>query len=191
MVKELEDAPRDEVVVLLDCDARGQVGVPPDSSFDLAVRAAGSILGAHARRARRAVLALNGLRPVAIPITSLDGDWHAALEALAAAEPDGTSGAADLVGREGGLAARALELTVVTARLEPRLVDRLAQRAMTHRGISVVWVDAASFTGRPTTREPALQRLSAAGAAVAVLRRGDDLAAKLGAPAVSAKVVHA
>src|SRR5438034_414078 len=96
MVKELEDAPRDEVVVLLDCDARGQVGAPPDSSFDLAVRAAGSILGAHARRARRAVLALNGLRPGAIPVTSLDGDWHAALEALAAAEPDGTSGAADL-----------------------------------------------------------------------------------------------
>jgi uncharacterized protein (DUF58 family) len=41
MVKELEDAPRDEVAVLLDGDPAAVVGPPPDSSFDAAVRAAG------------------------------------------------------------------------------------------------------------------------------------------------------
>ena len=47
MVKELEDSPRDEVAVLLDGDPAGVTGSPPDSSFDVAVRAAGSILRAR------------------------------------------------------------------------------------------------------------------------------------------------
>jgi hypothetical protein len=49
----------------------------------------------------------------------------------------------------------------------------------------VVWIDAPSFVGRPTRIEPELLRLQAAGVAVAVVRRGDSLAAVLGAaPAV-------
>ena len=44
MVKELEDTPHDEVAVLLDADGRSVVG----DSFDVQVRAAGSILLAHA-----------------------------------------------------------------------------------------------------------------------------------------------
>jgi hypothetical protein len=45
-----------------------------------------------------------------------------------------------------------------------------------------VWIDAPSFVGRPTQRDPALLRLQAAGVAVAVVRYGDDLRAALGAP---------
>jgi uncharacterized protein (DUF58 family) len=59
MVKELEDAPRDEVAVLLDAAEGVDVGQRPDSSFEAQVRAAGSILWAHARRGRRAVLVVN------------------------------------------------------------------------------------------------------------------------------------
>ncbi|HZC75851.1 MAG TPA: DUF58 domain-containing protein, partial [Gaiellaceae bacterium] len=59
MVKELEDSPRDEVAVLLDGDASAAVGSPPDSSFDAAVRVAGSILLAQIQRGRRCLLALN------------------------------------------------------------------------------------------------------------------------------------
>src|SRR5207244_7669851 len=49
MVKELEDSPRDEIAVLLDADAKAVVG----ESFDVQVRAAGSILDADGRRGRR------------------------------------------------------------------------------------------------------------------------------------------
>jgi uncharacterized protein (DUF58 family) len=55
MVKELEDSPRDEVAVVLDGDPAAVVG----ESFDVQVRAAGSILLAHSRRGRRAVLVIN------------------------------------------------------------------------------------------------------------------------------------
>ena len=181
MVKELEDAPRDEVVVLLDCGPACDVGVPPDSSFDEAVRAAGSLLHAHARRGRRCVLALNRARPEVHRIASLEGDWRATMEALAAARADGVASLSSLVGREGGVAARALELAIVTAHLDPRLVDRLAQLASSHHAVSLVWVDAATYAGREPRREPALVRLQATGVAVAVVRRGDDLRAALGA----------
>ena len=58
MVKELEDAPRDEVAVVLDADPDAVVG----ESFDVQVRAAGSLLLSHVRRGRRAVLVVNGAR---------------------------------------------------------------------------------------------------------------------------------
>ena len=59
MVKELEDTPHDEVGVLLDADGRSVVG----ESFDLQVRAAGSILRAQAMRNRRAVLTISSSPP--------------------------------------------------------------------------------------------------------------------------------
>jgi ABC-type branched-subunit amino acid transport system substrate-binding protein len=111
------------------------------------------------------------------------------MEALAAARPDAATSVAAMIAREGGVVARSLELAVVTTRLEPRLADRLVQRATTHRGVSLVWVDAASFAARPTSRERELARLQAAGCAVAVVRRGDDLRTVLGAPRLE-RVAH-
>jgi hypothetical protein len=59
-------------------------------------------------------------------------------------------------------------------------VDRLVQRALGRRRVSLVYVDAATFAGAAGSPKPELQRLRAAGVPVVVLRRGDDLAAKLG-----------
>jgi phage-related protein len=88
---------------------------------------------------------------------------------------------------EDSSAARALELVVVTARLEPALVDRLVQRALSRRRVSVVYVDAASFKGADRRAEPGLLRLDAAGVSVAAIRAGDNLAACLsGEPALGA-----
>lgn len=187
MVKELEDSPRDETAVLLDADAGSVVGEAPDSSFELAVRAAGSILKSHASRGRRAALLVNGARPTYQRVHSFDGEWHRALEILAAVEPDGHSAVANVLADEAGAAARAVELTVVTAALSPRLVERLAHRALAHHGASLVYVDGSSFAGvpadgalRPETSAQIL-RLERAGVPVLILRRGDDLAARLGA----------
>ena len=51
--------------------------------------------------------------------------------------------------------------------------------------MSLVWVDAASYApgGLRGHREPLLLRLQAAGVPVAVIRKGDDLASALSAPA--------
>jgi uncharacterized protein (DUF58 family) len=185
MVKELEDAPRDEIALLLDADASSVVG----ESFDVQVRAAGSILDAYVRRGRRAVLVVNSEQREVQHVHSPASDWRRALELLAAVEPTGTSPASRLLAEDDGPVARALDLAVVTARLESALVDRLVQRALSRRNVSLVYVEPASFTGAGRRQESALLRLHAAGVPVAVVRAGDDLAARLEGE-VAAEVVH-
>jgi uncharacterized protein (DUF58 family) len=186
MVKELEDSPRDEVAVVLDADPAAVVG----ESFEVQVRAAGSILLAHARRGRRSVLVINTPRREQQRIHSAHGDWHGALDLLATVEPVEGPPLVALLADEGGAAFRSLELAVVTATLQPRLVERLVERSLGHRSVSLVLVDSASFGGAPARRFPELLRLQAAGVAVAVLRQGDDLAAVLGAQSL-AEAAHA
>src|SRR2546421_5407966 len=163
MVKDLEDEPRYDVAVLLDADGSAVVGLPPDSSFDAQVRAAGSILRSHVRRGRRAVLVVNSALPAAQRVHSSDGDWRRALELLAAAEPTGRAPLATLLAVEESPASRALDLAVVTARLTPELVDRLVQRALSRRRASLVYLDPPPLPdGGPARRpQPAPLRLPA------------------------------
>jgi uncharacterized protein (DUF58 family) len=179
MVKELEDSPRDEVAVLLDGDPAGVAGEPPDSSFDAAVRVAGSILLAQVRRGRRCVLVLNTAGRELQTVAADGPEWQRALELLAAAEPDAPGAAAALLRSADGPTARSLELVVVTSRVDRSLVDRLLERALTRRPVALVHVEPQSFAGRAHRPEPELLRLQAAGVPIAVLRRGDDLAAVL------------
>jgi uncharacterized protein (DUF58 family) len=184
MVKELEDAPRDEVAVVLDASARAQAGTPPDSTFDVQVRAAGSILRAHALRGRRTVLVVTSQERELRRLGTDGGAWRGVLEALAAAEADGTTPVAAVLAGEGNAAAQALDVVVVTAELAPELADRLLRRAAARRGTSLVLVDRASFlegrTAASIAADPLVLRLRAGGIPVAVLRHGDDLAAALG-----------
>jgi len=170
MVKELEDSPREDVAVILDA-WRGC----PRPLFDVAVRAAGSILQAYAQRSRRAALVLGGA-VVEVQRVQAEGDWRRALELLAGAEADGADAPARLLAGERSPAALALDLVVVTPRIDPPFVERLIQRARARRNSALVYVDGTH------DREPLLLRLQAAGVAVAVLREGDDLGRVLGAP---------
>ena len=91
--------------------------------------------------------------------------------------------AATILADESGPAARALDLTVVTAALSPRLVERLLQRTLAHHGAALVYVDPVSFAQPGVRRQneatAQLLRLDRAGVPVATVRRGDDIAAKL------------
>ncbi len=177
MVKELEDAPRDEIAVVLDAQAsRGR-------GEELRRAGAGGRLDPPlARPPRKAGGARGQLssRP-SVRVSSLDGDWLVALGLLAAAEPDGTRPVVELLARDGGPASRAVETVVVTATVSGALATKLVQRSLAGQGVSVVWIDAPSFAGPSDAIEPELLRLQAAGVAVAVVRHGDSLAAVLGA----------
>src|ERR671935_575670 len=157
MVKELEDAPRDEIAVLLDADGASVVG----ASFDTQVRVAGSILEAHVRHSRRAVLVVNSEARDVQQVHSPAADWRRALELLAAVEATGEAPLARLLAEEDSPAGRALELVVVTARLEQALADRLVQRSLARRKVSLVYVDPASFNGGPRRPQPPLPKPSA------------------------------
>ena len=189
MVKELEDSPRDEVAVVLDADPAAVVG----DSFEVQVRAAGSILMAHARRGRKSVLVVNSARREQQRVHSRTGDRREALDLLAAVEPEPGPPLASLLADEAGVAARAESLTIVTASLSARLVDALVAHVPGRARVALVLVDAASFApgkGEAQSAFPGLLRLQAAGAAVAVLRQGDDLAAVLGGSGRAREAAH-
>ena len=177
MVKELEDTSHDGVVVVLDCEAAGAVGAPPDSSFDTAVRAAGSVLQTHATRGRVATLVSTGRGCTAIQVRTAHAELGGAVTALAAAIADAPCGLARALGE---LPTRGAgdELTIVTATRDPAAFAGVLALAA-RRPVSFVWVDAASFAGRPTRAEPGILRLAAHGIPTAVVRRGDDLAGAL------------
>ena len=181
MVKELEDAPRDEVAVLLDAAAGVDVGEPPDSSFETQVRAAGSLIWAHARRGKRAALVVNAASVASHGVGLDEAGLRGALEVLAGVEADGRFPASVLLTEEGSRAARALEVIVVTSRVPIDLVERMISRVSHGLAASLVYVDASSWNGG-AAREPGLLRLQAAGVPVAVVRRGDDLGRALGSP---------
>jgi uncharacterized protein (DUF58 family) len=177
MVKELEDTPHDEVAVLLDADGRSVVG----GSFDVQVRAAGSILLAHVMRNRRSGLTVTGSPPETCHVGSFDGEWRLALELLAAVEPTGGEPLTRFLGRDGSPAVHATELVAVTSALDAALADALLERSFARKPTSLVLVEAASFRagGASPAKDPALLRLQAGGIPVAIIRSGDDLAAKL------------
>jgi uncharacterized protein (DUF58 family) len=187
MVKELEDTAHDGVQVLLDCDPAGAVGVPPDSSFDAAVRAAGSILQAHAVRGRGATLVTTGSDGQVVPVRSTRGELGAAVTCLAAARPDARHGLAQVLHGNPSLAGTA-ELVIVTSTLDAKAFTA-ALAIAGRRAVSLVWVDAASFASRPTRAEEGVLRLAAHGIPTAVVRKGDDLAAVLSARSLEA-VAH-
>lgn len=178
MVKELEDTAHEGVLVLLDCDPAGAVGVPPDSSFDAAVRAAGSILQAHATRARVATLVTTGHDAATVSVRSAHSELGAAVNALAAALPDARHGLARFLGNPS--LASGSELTIVTAALDPAAFTAMVGLS-SRRPVSVVWIDAASFASRPTRAAVGLLRVAAHGIPTTVVRRGDDLAVSLSA----------
>jgi uncharacterized protein (DUF58 family) len=186
MVKELEEAPHDVVAVLLDCDPAGSSGTPPDASFDAAVRAAGSIMRAYSERGRRATLVTTGSERATVDIGSLAADFGAVLAALAAAEADAPHPLYRMLDGTRSSVSVAGELVVVTSVLDARTVNRLLEAASKHV-LSVVWVDAPSFSGRPTRAAAGVLRLTAAGIPAAVVRHGDDLGAALSAPRVESR----
>ena len=180
MVRELEDAPRDSVAIVLDVDARGVTGDAGRSSLDDAVRAAAGVTRAHAGRSRRALLVVAAPQPGIHRVQSLGRDWDAALDALAAVEPAEGTPLRELVTARGALGV-VPELVVITAR--PEIVeDALVARRAVGRFCALVAVDAPTYAGRePTAASRTLLRLASAGVTIAVVRNGDRLEEALGA----------
>jgi hypothetical protein len=137
------------------------------------------------------VLVVNAAERVSQHVHSPATDRRRALELLAAVEPTARAPVTALLAEEASPAARALEVVVVTARIDGALTDRLVQRALSHRRVSLVYVDAPTFAGASPRAEPLLLRLTSCGVPVAVARAGDDLKAVLSGETVAAEAALA
>jgi len=169
MVRELDDAPREDVTVVLDLDPEGNVGPPGRSSFDAAVRAAGAVALAHVLRGRR--VAIIGTAPTSSPVrvATSGNDWEVALDMLAAAEPVPGATVDRALLMTASPLARARDLVVVTAR-PGRAVQALLQLQLAGRSVSIVAVAAETYAGRQRRKDDtSLLRAAAAGIPVAVV----------------------
>ncbi len=182
-VLELQDNPRDETAVVLDCDPAGVAGPAGRSSFDEAVRVAGSVLAACARRGRPVALA-GAAGSSLLRVSGLDGSWEEALDVLAGIEPDERRTLAALLADRRLATARVQELIVISCR--PEGIDVAV--ALERRLAGVVLVDAPTYAGAgPSPPSPTLLRLAAAGVPVTVVRAGQDLATALGGGGLGAR----
>jgi uncharacterized protein (DUF58 family) len=169
MVKELDDAPRDEVVVVLDQDPDGVAGSAGNSSFDACVRAAGALARAYALHGRRVVIV--GTSPTFAPVNvrSSGPGWELALDALAAVTPVSGARVASALRSPAGPVHRAREVVIVTGRPAFAVEPMLELRARGRR-VAVVVVATETFAGRTRREaEPAVLRASAHGIPVAVI----------------------
>ena len=170
MVKELEDAPRDEVAVLLDGDATAGTAdrstsqcAPPGRSSGRMCAAAGAARSSSTRP--RATCRRSRPRATGTGPSSCSRRRSATPRPRLRAPPGGRRRRRPF-----------LELVVVTSRVDAPLADRLVQRALSRRGTSLVYVEAEPGPA------PQLLRLQSVGIPVAVVRPGEDLAAALVRP---------
>ena len=179
MVKELEDAPLDDLAVIVDQDHDGVAGVAGTSSFDAAVRAAGALALAHVQWGRR--VAVLGTAPVAEPvrIRSLGHDWEVALDALATMMPVAGARVDRTLRNPSATLSRSREIVVVTGRADIA-VEPLLELRRGGRTVSLVAVASETFAGRPrAAAAPALLRASAQGIPVAVVSADVPIEASL------------
>ena len=184
MVKELEDAPRDEVAVLLDGDAAAVAGRA--AGVELRRRRAGGRLDPAGAGAARAALrpdrqlgaardaggrvGRSGLAPRARAARRLRADRARRPRSRCSTRPAGA----------GGALARARRRHLARRRRRSCTGSCSARsRAAASRSSTSSRRASPARRGRP---EPLLLRLQAAGIPVAVVRRGDDLAAALRRP---------
>ncbi len=169
MVKELEDAPRDDLAIVLDQDADGVAGPPGQSSFDAAVRAAGALALAQVLWSRRVVLVGTAPETDDVRIGTAGHDWEVALDALAAVEPAEGARVDRALRSPTAALTRAREIVVVTGRPD-RAVEPLLELRRGGRSVSLVIVATETYAGRPRhAQQPAALRASAHGVLVAVI----------------------
>jgi len=188
MVKELQDTPRDEACVLLDGEAAALTGAAPDSSFDMQVRAAASLLRRMSDAGQRSSLVIHAAQRSRYRLGFGSGDWAAVLGELAAVEATAPRPLAEFLGESsrGPDAVDAARVFVITAGMSAILAERILGMASSQCEPAVVWIDAASFAAakrkQDTAPEAAALRLTRSGVAVARIRAGDHVGQALSAP---------
>ena len=188
MVKELQDTPRDEACVLLDGDAAAVAGMSPDSSFDMQVRAAASLLRRMSDAGQRSSLVIHAAQRSRHRLGFGGGDWAAVLGELAAVEATAPRSLAEFLGESsrGPDPVDAARVFVITAGMSAILAERVLAMGSSQCEPAVVWIDGGSFASslrrKDTAPEAAALRLTRSGVAVARIRAGDHVGQALSAP---------
>jgi uncharacterized protein (DUF58 family) len=205
MIREMEEPAGSDVTVLLDGSASHVVGVPPETNFELAVRATGSIADYALRMGRGVALVCHETEPRRVRLTPDGGGRRVLLETLAETRPDATAPLA--LALRSLLADRLMPLrsqsvTLVSMTLDEQLARALVALREDGVNLALLYVPGFSFTGHgallpflpprgeeggggaqprpaavelPVETRAMLMQVSSAGIRCVTLARGDDL----------------
>lgn len=190
MLREMDHPRGDDVAVLLDRRAAAVVGTPPDTNFELAVKAAGSLADFALRSGSVVRLLLQGVESRQESLSADLRGRRRLLESLADVEPEAApplGASLQALLRRRGTLAHVRSVTLVALSLDRDLARALLVARRSGLQASLIVVERASFQGDDADRagdrdgQSLLVSLSAAGVTCLNLRRGDDLAAALSA----------
>jgi uncharacterized protein (DUF58 family) len=183
MLREMDDPTSGDITVLLDGTAARVVGEAPQTNFELAVQAAGSVADFILGAGRGVNLLLHDSRWRQLHLSPDFDGRRELLDVLAEATPDARaplSASLQRLRSNGGRLARTQILTLVALSLDRELVRSLIALHREGQRVSVIHVAAGSFVpgaaGTPAGESPGLLvSLAAAGVLCLTLERGADL----------------
>ena len=151
MLREMDDPTSGDITVLLDGTAALLVGEPPQSNFELAVQAAGSLADYILGTGRAVELLQHDSRWQQTHLTPGFNGRCRLLDILAAATPDARSPLSATLRRlhaGGGRLSRTQILTLVVLSLDADLSRALIALRKEGLRVSVIHIEAGSFAGR-------------------------------------------
>jgi uncharacterized protein (DUF58 family) len=194
MLREMEEPAGADITMLLDGTAQELLGKPPDTNFELAVRAAGSIADFVLRANRGVTLLCHERSWRQVRLTPDGGGRRALLQALAETRPNASApllNALRHLRTDGPHLLRAQSVTVVGISLDRHLARALIQLREDGVKLSFLHITGGSFATEPTEGVSSLLPFLPprdTGAAPAGLRPGDQNASSgSAAPAASGR----
>jgi uncharacterized protein (DUF58 family) len=174
-VIEFDRGASENIAVILDAAAGTEFGQGLDTTLEVGVRAAASLVRWALRQEGEAQLAVAfpyGPESVKVDLLAREAD---ALELLARVRAEGALTISELVSWVGTRLAPEVSIVVITAHADPGLTPAL-QALYTGGGqVSVLLLDRRSFDAKAPVPRDAAQSLAATGARIVLHRRTDDL----------------
>jgi uncharacterized protein (DUF58 family) len=152
MLREMEEPAGADITMLLDGTAERLLGEAPDSNFELAVRAAGSIADFVLRASRGVTLLCHERSSRQVRLTPDGSGRRALLQALAETRPTAAAPLVNALRRlrtDGPHLLRAQSVTVVSISLDHHLAQALIQLREDGVRLSFLYIAGGSFVSQP------------------------------------------
>lgn len=184
MLRELEDAPRANGMVVLDGWQGAVVGEYPTDTFEKQVELVGALADGVLRKGRPVMVLAHGAHDLFLNLEPIPADRQRLLQALAGVTASAVQPVGEAIARAMTYGARVLSVAVVSAGHDPGLAASLQHLVRSRVGVVLVHVSAASYLGlaRPTEEENRfLLRVQSLGVPIVIVGKDDDPGAVLSA----------
>ena len=184
MLREMEDAPRADCMVVLDGWRASVVGERPHNTFEKQVELVGALADGLLCKGRPVLMLAHGARDEYLNLEPTPGGRRRLRLALAGVSATAAQPVGEVLARAVTHGPRVLSVAIVSAGHDPGLMASLQHLARSRVGVVLVHVSASSYLGRGGLLEEEsrfLVRLQGMGISLVLVGRDDDPAMVLSA----------